>query len=518
MEYDRGFMSAEANPSPVPGAPHDLVRSVPEPLHRSLDLAASHFNDMVIVARADHLIVDVNDRAVEALGYSRSELLSMSVTDLRDPATLGDFGGRIEEQHSTGQALFETRYRRKDGSTLPVEVSVRVFELAGARYYQGAARDIGARKCTEEALRASEAKFRAAFHGAGLGILLVDGRGAVLEFNRTFREMLGWSEEELQRAHLPELLCGEEAALPARALQRMSEGVTDPVLGEWRFRRRDGTSAHGLVRATAVHGADGAFHYAVALVEDLTAKRSLEAQLVFADRMASMGTLAAGVAHEINNPLAFITANLEYALSELQNQKPPLAAAASALEDAREGTNRVRNIVRDLKIFSRVDAGDEDLVDVRQVLRSAVNVTHNELRHRASVQLELAPVPFVRASAQRLGQVFVNLLINAAQAMTDGHADVNRIRAACFTAPDGRVVVEVADTGCGIPPENQARIFEPFFTTKPIGVGTGLGLSVCHGIIERLHGEITVESRVDQGATFRVLLQPADAPARSPTP
>ncbi|MFL5273770.1 MAG: sensor histidine kinase, partial [Anaeromyxobacteraceae bacterium] len=92
---------------------------------------------------------------------------------------------------------------------------------------------------------------------------------------------------------------------------------------------------------------------------------------------------------------------------------------------------------------------------------------------------------------------------------------VNRIRAACFTALDGRVVVEIADTGCGIAPENQAHIFEPFFTTKPIGVGTGLGLSVCHGIIERLHGEITVESRVDEGATFRVLLQPADVPARS---
>jgi PAS domain S-box-containing protein len=505
-------MSAEANPSPVPAAPHDLVRSVPDALHRSLEIAGSHFNDMVIVARADHVIVDVNDRVVEVLGYGRGELLRMSVTDLRDPATLGDFDRRIEEQESSGHALFETRYRRKDGSTLPVEVSVRVFELGGARYYQGAARDIGTRKHTEEALRASEAKFRAAFHGAGLGILLVDGRGAVLEFNRTFRDMLGWSEEELQRARLPELLHGEEAALPARELQRMSEGAKDLVLGEWRFRRRDGTPAHGLVRATAVHGADGAFQYAVALVEDLAAKRSLEAQLVFADRMASMGTLAAGVAHEINNPLAFITANLEFALSEVQGHQPALAAAASALEDAREGTNRVRNIVRDLKIFSRVDAGDEDLVDVRQALRSAVNVTNNELRHRAIVQLELAPVPFVRGSGQRLGQVFVNLLINAAQAMTEGHANENRIRVACFSAPDERVVVEVADTGCGIAPENQARIFEPFFTTKPVGVGTGLGLSVCHGIVERLHGEITVESRLGQGATFRVLLPRADAP------
>jgi len=508
-------MSAEVNPSPVQAAPHDLVRSVPDALHRSLEIVGSHFNDMVIIARADHVIVDVNDRAEEALGYARGELLGMSVVDLRDPATLHDFDRRIEEQVSSGHALFETRYRRKDGSTLPVEVSERVFELDGARYYQGVARDIGARKHTEEALRASEAKFRAAFHGAGLGILLVDGQSAVLEFNSTFREMLGWSEEELQRAHLPDLLHGEEAALPAHELQRMSEGATDLVLGEWRFRRRDGSPAHGLVRATAVH-ADGVFQYAVALVEDLTAKRSLEAQLVFADRMASMGTLAAGVAHEINNPLAFITANLEFALSEVQSHQPALAAAAGALEDAREGTNRVRNIVRDLKIFSRVDAGDEDLVDVRQVLRSAVNVTHNELRHRATVQLELAPVPFVRASGQRLGQVFVNLLINAAQAMTEGHADENRIRVACFSTPDERVMVEVADTGCGIPPENQARIFEPFFTTKPVGVGTGLGLSVCHGIIERLHGEITVESRVGQGATFRVLLPRADASARSP--
>ena len=430
-------MSAEANPSPVTSAPHDLVRCVPDALHRSLEIVGSHFNDMVIAARADHVIVDVNDRAVEMLGYPRGELLGMTVADLRDPTTLDDLHRRIEEQVSSGHALFETRYRRKDGSTLPVEVSVRVFELGGARYYQGVARDIGARKHTEEALRASEAKFRAAFHGAGLGILLVDGQGAVLEFNRTLREMLGWSEEELQCAHLPELLDGEDAALPTRELQRMTEGGTELVLGEWQFRRRDGTPAHGLVRASAVHGPDGTFQYAMALVEDLTVKRSLEAQLVFADRMASMGTLAAGVAHEINNPLAFITANLEFALSEMQGHQPALAAAAGALEDAREGTNRVRNIVRDLKIFSRVDAGDEDLVDVRQVLRSAVNVTHNELRHRASVQLELAPVPFVRASGQRLGQVFVNLLINAAQAMTEGHADQNQIRVACFSTPGG---------------------------------------------------------------------------------
>jgi CheY-like chemotaxis protein len=156
-------------------------------------------------------------------------------------------------------------------------------------------------------------------------------------------------------------------------------------------------------------------------------------------------------------------------------------------------------------------------VDVVPVLRSALGVAANALRHRAQVEVALAPVPPVLASEHRLGQVFLNLLVNAAQAIPDGHPAGNRVRVVADAADDGRVRVEISDTGSGIPPEILPRIFDPFFTTKPVGVGTGLGLAICHGIVTALGGGIEVESEVGEGATFRVTL-PIAREAVAPRP
>jgi CheY-like chemotaxis protein/two-component sensor histidine kinase len=176
----------------------------------------------------------------------------------------------------------------------------------------------------------------------------------------------------------------------------------------------------------------------------------------------------------------------------------------------------VRDIVRSLKLFSRPEETADQSVDVREVLRSTVSLAQNEIRHRAQLVLDLAEVPNAAGSATRLGQVFLNLVINAAQAIDEGDADRNTIRVACRPSDDGRVLVEIGDTGCGIPPELLARIFDPFFTTKPVGVGSGLGLSICHGIVTALGGEIGVESRRGQGSTFRVLLPAAPPRALEP--
>ncbi|HET7825157.1 MAG TPA: ATP-binding protein [Anaeromyxobacter sp.] len=252
---------------------------------------------------------------------------------------------------------------------------------------------------------------------------------------------------------------------------------------------------------------------------NVSEKEHLEARLVVADRMASLGTLAAGVAHEINNPLAFILSNLEFALGELHepDADPELRRA---LQDALDGAVRVRDIVRHLRTFSRRDDDRRVILDLRPVLQSAVAVATNELRHRAELQVELGDVPPVLASEHRLGQVFLNLLVNAMQAIPDGRPAANRVRVRTATAPDGRAVVEVSDTGAGIPADALPRICDPFFTTKPVGVGTGLGLSVCHGIVAQLGGEIAVESAPGVGTTFRVFLPPASderrhAPART---
>jgi CheY-like chemotaxis protein/two-component sensor histidine kinase len=170
----------------------------------------------------------------------------------------------------------------------------------------------------------------------------------------------------------------------------------------------------------------------------------------------------------------------------------------------------VRHIVRDLKTFSRGDEETTRALDVRPVLESALAVCFNEVRHRARVRRELGEVARVVANEARLGQVFLNLLVNAAQAIPDGQLERHEIALRTFMDEKGRVVVEVSDTGSGIAPEHLERLFDPFFTTKPVGVGTGLGLSICHGIVSGLGGEIQVDSQVGKGTRVRVVL-PAEA-------
>jgi two-component system, cell cycle sensor histidine kinase and response regulator CckA len=180
------------------------------------------------------------------------------------------------------------------------------------------------------------------------------------------------------------------------------------------------------------------------------------------------------------------------------------------LSEAREGAERVRQIVRQLKSFSRPDEERMDAVDVHAVLDSAVMLAANEIKHRARLKRDYGPVPRVMGNEGRLCQVFLNLVVNAAQAIAEGAVEKNEIRLNTRLGHDGKVLVEVQDTGSGIPREALGRIFDPFFTTKPVGVGTGLGLAICHGIITGLGGDILVESEPGRGTTMRVVL-PATA-------
>jgi signal transduction histidine kinase len=261
-------------------------------------------------------------------------------------------------------------------------------------------------------------------------------------------------------------------------------------------------------------------------------------QLMISERMASAGLLAAGVAHEINNPLAVAVTNTDYTLdaveavlaeaSALANGSPEeradwtgwtrLRQAEEALRDTSEGLRRIRDIVLDVKLFSRPHDNNAGTVDIRKVCDSSARMAWNEIRHRAKLVKDYGDVPPIEANESRVGQVVLNLIVNAAQALPEGHADGNEILLRTSTDEAGWAMVEVRDSGSGIPPQILDRIFEPFFTTKPVGIGTGLGLAVCRRIVNELGGTIGVESVVGEGTAFRVAFPPTYDRPQFPRP
>jgi signal transduction histidine kinase len=238
----------------------------------------------------------------------------------------------------------------------------------------------------------------------------------------------------------------------------------------------------------------------------------MQEQLMVSDRMASIGVLAAGVAHEINNPLAAVLANLDLALMNLDDPQLSREALRDELADARRAADRVRQIVCDLRILSRTETELRVSVDIERVMESTLRMARNEIPHRARLVRDYKPVPPIQGSEARVGQVLLNLVVNAAQALPEGRAHEHEIRVAIDTHGD-RARISITDPGTGIDTEVMKHLFEPFYTTKPANLGTGLGLSICHRIVSGLGGEIYAESPPGAGATFTVLLPFADPSA-----
>jgi signal transduction histidine kinase len=236
-------------------------------------------------------------------------------------------------------------------------------------------------------------------------------------------------------------------------------------------------------------------------------RRKLQEQLLLSDRLASLGMLAASVAHELNTPLASVMMNLEFSLSTAQ-EEGSFQESLQALREALAGAGLIRDIIRDIKVFSRPDGHHFGPADVHRVMDSALRMAHNQLFHRARIVKDYGELPPVHGSDARLGQVFLNLLINAAQAIPEGQRDEHEVRVVTRRA-GGQVRVEIHDTGAGIPQELRERIFEPFFTTKPVGVGTGLGLPICRRLIGEMDGSIGVDSEPGRGSTFWIHLRVA---------
>jgi signal transduction histidine kinase len=380
--------------------------------------------------------------------------------------------------------------------TLADEVRRHNFELAGKVVER-------TRQLEELAseLRIERDTLRETFDVFDGALLLLETGGKVQLGNAAGHKLLG---ESPLAAELAEVAC---------AAIRSEETLDRTVSQEGR---------HLAVRAYPAPG-----RRALLYVRDVTEERDSEVRRLQSEKLASIGMLAAGVAHEINNPASFVLANVESLAGMLRSleeklRADPVAArklgvkdllfeAMTVVQESKEGMARIHRIVRDLHSFSRVDDGAPAVSDVNAAVESALSMLRNELRYRTLVERTLEARQPVRGSAARLGQVFLNLIINAAHALPEARLRHNRLQVRSFD--DGKqVVVEVEDNGPGISPEVMPHIFESFFTTKPAGVGTGLGLPISREIVRSLGGEVTAENVKGQGALFRVRLPALEGP------
>lgn len=372
----------------------------------------------------------------------------------------------------------------------------------------------------QKALRESEARYRQIVESTNEGIIQVDAAGTITFANHRIADLLQVTVPDLLGRNAFEVGGPRAGEMALEAWQdRHLDNKQDVELP---LTRKDGSTVHVSVAPASTFDENGTFTGALCLIRDVTEQKRLLGQLMISDRMASIGTLAAGVGHEINNPLAVVISSLSHVAAALRVRSHGASAGekddgvGAALADAQEAAERVRVIVRDLKMFSRQAEPDAlGPVDVQLALETSLRMAANEIRHRARLVTRFGPVPQVDANAGKLGQVFLNLLVNAAQALPDGQMDKNEITVS--TRLDGhQVVVDIADTGPGIPAAILDRIFDAFFTTKPVGVGTGLGLAIAHKIVTGFGGQLTVQTRVGKGTTFSVSL-PVALPRAAPS-
>ncbi|HJV92825.1 MAG TPA: ATP-binding protein [Azonexus sp.] len=531
---------------------------------------------MLLVEPQDLRIVMANRGACQTLGYTEEALRAMTITEIE--SSLQDVF--YWEEVRNGQYLDidsqEGLYQCADASLLTVTKSIRVVDHEGAPLLLVQARDTDNERQVEDALEQTLSQLRATLESTGNGILVIDWQGKIASMNRLFSTMWNIPEDlllERDDAAIIELMIAQVEE--PEACRTRLRAIVDSIQTEELFRLKDGRVFECKSRPQYLgeHIVGRVFGYSditdrtraeealrdsrdkleervrerTADLEDANAsllaekqrqeeliKKLEEAQnqLLQSEKMASIGQLAAGVAHEINNPVGFVNSNLG-TLQRYVNNMLMLLAAYEQLEESLvdnllidirqlkkdvdaaymredvgillteslEGLQRVRRIVQDLKDFSHVDNAELERVKLETGLESTLNVVWNELKYKAKVVKEFGDTPQIECFPSQLNQVFMNLLINAAHAIED-HGQIT-IRTG---HDEENVWVEVEDTGKGIAPENIGRIFEPFFTTKPVGKGTGLGLSLSYGIVNKHNGRIEVTSEVGRGSAFRVVL------------
>ncbi len=411
-----------------------------------------------------------------------------------------------------------------DGSVRWIELRARLVAAEGRnpRRVLCVSRDIEQRHKAEEALRRSEERYRSLFLRAEHGIFRTDAEGAFIGVNPALVKMLGYeSEQEMLTVNMS--MVYRDAAERASVVGRLMAGN----LRDWsevRWRMKDGTPISVRLAMHAVHGEDGGLDGYEGMAEDITERRRRDELLRRSERMASLGTTLAGVAHELNNPLAAIGGFAQLMLRDSNASEED----RSALQTIHHESNRAAKIVRDLLTFARREEGEQrERVDINDVIGYLMATQRYAMETRGiEREVQLAPsLPPVYAERTQIEQVALNLLVNARQAlegMIDAPAELGsgprqrRPRIGVRTWSEGRrVLLEISDNGPGIDPDMRSRIWDPFFTTKPEGEGTGLGLAMVHGIVTSYDGTIELESDLGAGTRFIISL-PADTRPSAP--
>ncbi len=454
--------------------------------------------------------IHVNDHAVKLLDLTRE--------DLADPeavwkAIAPEDLPRLKERYAKrlrGELMTphdELTLVHKDGSRLRVELTTAAVEYEGTPANVSFFSDIGERHRVQKALAGSEARFRSLVEAAPDGVAIMQ-HGRFVYANPAGLRLLGVERvEQLDGIPLADLHPPEDLERLQRRVGKMLEtGQAPSEPAEYHLRAVDGAERVVEVRSIPIeHGGAPAI---IGMVRDVTTRNASREQLIQADRLASLGHLSAGIAHEINNPLGYATLNLDMLrreLPQLSEHPERLDTLIERLEAAQHGVRQASQIVGELLSFARAGQREPAAVDLGEVMTRAIKIASVELHPQARLTWEEGEIPAVLGDAAQLEQVFVNLLINADQSISDRKGE-HEIRLTASANGTSDVIVEISDTGCGIPAEQLGRIFDPFFTTKIDGKGTGLGLSVSHGIIEAMGGTLSVRSEVEKGTTFTLSL------------
>jgi two-component system, cell cycle sensor histidine kinase and response regulator CckA len=469
--------------------------------------------------------LEVNDAACALSGYSRDELLGMRVTDLDADHSPEQVQARMERVRACGSERFEARHRRRDGSLVDVEVSIRHLADDGGRLFCFL-RDVGGRKRAQEAVRRSEERFRALIERSSEAIQVLDDQGRYRFWSRNGTEATGWTSEEVLGSSPLERVHEEDRPRLEAMLRRLMTAPGAIDRSAYRFRHRDGTWLHVESVARNLLG-DPAVQGVVVNSRDVTAERALEEQLRQAQKLESVGRLAGGVAHDFNNLLTVILSCADALQDRLG---PGDADGREELGEIRAAGERARDLTRQLLAFARKQVIAPEPLDLNDTAARNRKMLGRLLGEDVQLQLELEPGLWtVHADPGQVEQVLMNLAVNARDAMPRGGTLTMATRNATASRadpgggeglPPGEwVELSVRDTGAGMSADVRSHLFEPFFTTKEQGKGTGLGLATVYGIVTQAGGHVLVESEPGRGSTFRICLprtQRTEAPAKAP--